>query len=182
MFSRLRRSLALTICPALAPAPPRRFDTKEEAMAAVNAPSMTFEEAAAYSSNLGFFDVEEAHTHSKAQLEFIAAIRVGARVGSAAQASAQDQSSEPKPWEDLKSREDVQAWLSVASEEELGAMAERLLGDGPLTEAEAAVRALVASAVCASEGLSRRVMKAMQPASGGQYRWQPRGSDEGGRA
>lgn len=89
--------------------------------------------------------------------------------GSGVQASRTGQSCGPMPWAELRTPEETKAWLSAASEEELDAMAARLLADVPLCPVEARVRGLVVSVAGASEAIWRRLIDAEQRASGRRF-------------
>lgn len=104
------------------------------------------------------------------------------RVAAEADGAAQDQSSASRPWEALHTREQARAWLAGASEEELRAMAGHLLGDRPLCRDQADLKQRILLAANASEGLWRRLMRAMAEEAGPRMRWLPPVSSQGDRA
>ena len=115
--------------------------------------------------------------------ELIADIRVSpdAEVAPLSAFGQQDLSIEPKAWERVRTQEQAQAYLAAASEEELRAMAERLLAGHPVSHAEAVPQRLIALALLASEELWRRVIGATGEAKHCGYRWHPQADRRGSR-
>lgn len=137
----IRRRMALFICPELREVPQRE--------------------------TVGFFDLEGAKGLPRARrasiLDDLAAVAVPD--------ASQDQSSASRPWEALQTQEQARAWLAEASEEELREMAGHLLGDRPLCRDQDALKQRILLAANASQGLWRRLMRAMAEEAGPRMRW-----------
>lgn len=102
-----------------------------------------------------------------------------AKAASEGRASERGRSTVSIPLAALRSREEAQAWLVRATAQERHAMAELLQEGSPTTPALAAVQEHFALAVCASEGLSRRLGHARRQNAHGSFRWRPLVSFEG---
>lgn len=107
------------------------------------------------------------------------AVNPGDQAGPSPVCDPTDQAAAPKSWAALRTEEEAIAWVSAATEEELGEMAARLLVDRPLSRAEVVPQQAILRATLASEKLSRRVMRAAQAAAHPKRRSRRRAVDQG---
>lgn len=180
LFSRLRLTAALMICPEL------RVHSGPEAAKAMGLPCDWLQFGAVggavgpiENGPVGFFSNEEAIASFFGKR---AGITRAVQVDSAVPASCPNEFSEPKPWEGILDQAGAKAWLLAAPEAELRAMAAHLLADKPLSQTEVEVQQLVLLALGASEAISRRVIGAMRSAPAEKSRWSSPVPSEGGRA
>ncbi|SEO34665.1 hypothetical protein SAMN04488103_1267 [Gemmobacter aquatilis] len=161
LFSRLRRSVALFICPEIACA----FRADEHQIRAMRE-SWLFEERSAAAQRRE--DVAGGRNVSQA-----------GQVDVPEASAQQGRVTEPRAWECLHTQAQAEAWLAAASEAELRAMAEQLLAGHPLSREEAARQQPIVLALCASEALWRRVIEAEGEGKHRKFRWRPQAVAQG---
>lgn len=111
--------------------------------------------------------------------EMIDAVNQADPAGPSPVSDPTNQASEPKSWAALQTEEEAIAWVSAATEEQLGEMAARLLVDRPLSRAEVVPQQAILRATLASEKLSRRVMRAVQAVAHPKRQLRRRAVDQG---
>ena len=171
---RLRRRVALIICPELAtpailrsPSVPDRpgYDGTTKPMERALRDRLAAERQLL--ERPGFFDVEDARQLARERKSGGVALGATSFLNQGDQADGQvvyapqDQGCGPKSWEALQTVEQAAAFLEGASEEELREMGGRLLGDRPLSREEVFRQQLILRAQCSSERLTRRYFAAM---------------------
>ena len=158
LMSRLRRSLALFLCPELSSEEAHQLDVlvRNPATSEVAGPAICTRMRADYSN---FSQV--------APDDFSGAL------------GQQYPVTEPRAWECLHAQAQAEAWLAAASEAELREMAEQLLAGHPLSHEEVAHQQPIVLALCASEALWRRVIEAEDQEKHQKFRWRPQAVVQG---